>query len=222
MSTYNEVLVQDVASYPEVAMAAGGIVVITYIKDDVLYMRTSDTGGASWSAAEVVSDNQVNLNNRAANLDEYQGNIIGVWEDTRGDNVDIYYDMIYEAINDPPLAPTITGPNKGNPEVEYDWDFSADDPNGDNVKFFIQWGDTTSEWTGETGSGTPITASHTYAEEGDYTITAKAQDAYGLEGPEKTKTISMPRNRALTNTLFLQFLQQFPNAFPMLRYILGL
>jgi len=36
-SSYTEVLVQESASYPEVAMAGEGIAVITYIKDDVLY-----------------------------------------------------------------------------------------------------------------------------------------------------------------------------------------
>jgi len=97
MTSYSETLVEEAASYPEVAIAAGGTTIITYIKDNVLYYRTSDNYGVSWSDAEVVSDSQINLNYRAVNLDEYKGNIIGVWEDTRGGNVDIYYDLIFQA-----------------------------------------------------------------------------------------------------------------------------
>jgi len=221
-TSYTEVLVQDAASYPEVAIAAGGTVVLTYIKDDVLYMKTSNNGGASWGAAEVVSDNQVNLNHRAASLDEYHGNIIGVWEDTRGDNIDIYYDLIFEAQNDPPEAPFITGPSEGVPDVIYDYDFSAVDPNGDKVRLYINWGDGGPVWTGFIDSGSPITINHSWAERGEYTITARAQDFFGEDGPESSFSVIIPRNRAATNTFFLQFLQRFPNAFPILRQLLNL
>lgn len=95
---YTEVLVETSASYPEVVMDGKGIPLITYIKDNVLYYRTSFDGGATWSNPEVVSDNQVNLNNRAANLDEYDGDIYGIWEDTRGANIDIYFGQVYESV----------------------------------------------------------------------------------------------------------------------------
>jgi len=192
-STYTEVLVQELASYPEVGMAAGGIVVLTYIKDDVLFYKTSDTGGASWSDAEVVSDNQVNLNDRAANLDVYNGNIIGVWEDTRGDNIDIYFDLVYEAPNDPPGAPVITGTTNGAAGTPYDYDFTATDPDGDQVQYYIDWGDGNTEWTSFAASGTPVTVSHTWVEQETYTITAKAKDINGLSRhkfcPDATKLV---------------------------------
>lgn len=209
-SSYTEVLVQESASYPEVAMAGGGIAVITYIKDDVLYNRTSDTSGASWSDAEVVSDNQINLNDRAANLDEYNSNIYGVWEDTRGANIDIYFDLVYEFPNDPPGITTITGPievQKGEPT---DYTFVATDPDGDDVKYLIDWGDTITEETGYNASGTPVTVSHTWEEEETYTITAKAQDINGLVGPEGTLIVTVPVNQQSsqqsTSPLFLKIL----------------
>jgi hypothetical protein len=91
------------------------------------------------------------------------------------------------------------------------------DPDGDDVKFVIEWGDTNSDTTGFTPSGTDLKASHTWASDGDYTITAKAVDVMGLVGPEGSLQISMPRTRAV-NSLFLWFIQQFP----VLRYILVL
>lgn len=97
-NSYTEVLVETSASFPEVVMDGRGIPIITYIKEDVLYYRTSFDGGATWRNPEVVSDNQVNLNYRAANLDEYDGDIYGIWEDTRGANIDIYFDQVYESV----------------------------------------------------------------------------------------------------------------------------
>jgi hypothetical protein len=218
-SSNTEVSVETDASYPEIAIGGGGLAVITYIKDGTLYKRTSDTSGASWSAAEVVSDNQVNLNDRAANLDVYNGDIIGVWEDTRGANVDIYYDMVHDIPNDPPGAPTITGPNGGKPGTVYTFTFNAVDPDGDDVKYLIDWGDGTSDTTSFAASGTGVDASHTWADEGTYTITASTEDSNGLAGPEATKQMNVPRNKAI-NTPFLNFLQNHPNMFPMMQMLL--
>ena len=122
---------------------------------------------------------------------------------------------------EPPEAPDIAGPASGNAGTPYDYDFTAIDPDGDNVKYYIDWGDETNEWTEFAASNTPVTVSHTWAEQGDYVITAYAQDSNGMDGPESTLPITMPRNRAY-NSLFLQFLQNHPNILPIIRYLLGL
>jgi len=141
-----------------------------------------------------------------------------------GDESCPYNGFTYELLH-PPGAPTIDGPASGAAGTEYDYDFSAIDPEGDQVKFYIEWGDTTTEWTSLTPSNTPITASHTWAEEGNYIITAKARDEYGLEGPEGTLTVIMPRNKAI-NKPFLNYLQNFltghPNLFPILQRLLNI
>jgi len=220
MSSYSETLVEEAAYYPEVAIAAGGITIITYIKDNVLYYRTSENYGISWSDAEVVSDSQINLNNRAANLDEYKGSIIGVWEDTRGDNIDIYYDLILEAQNDQPQAPDITGPSEGVPETFYDYVFSAVDPNDDKVRIAINWGDGKSDLTGLIDSGEAIILNHTWSERGEYIITASAQDFWGEQGPEASFTVTIPRNKGAANIFILQLLNRFPNVFPIIQKLL--
>jgi hypothetical protein len=197
------------------------VVVITYIKEGTLYFKTSEDEGASWSSAEVVSDNQVNLNDRAANLDTYNGNVYCAWEDTRGDNVDIYYDMIYVVPNDPPLAPAITGPNGGKKETPLTFNFNSEDPNEDQVRYIIDWGDTTSDTTGYADEGTNVPFTHTYAADGEYTITAYAQDILGANGPESEKIVKVTRSKALDFSIF-SFLENHPNLFPVLRQLLGL
>ena len=207
-----EVPVQTSAYYPEVVFAAKGIAVLTYIKEGVLYSRTSDDGGASWSSEAVVSDNQVNLNDRAANIDEFGGSIYGVWEDTRGANIDAYFDMIYEYINNPPATPTLDGPIDLTKNVNYTYTFSTTDPDGDDVFYLVEWGDSTS-----TGWITETTATHKWAEKGNYVIRCKAKDEFSAESGYITLEVSVPRTRFIQ----LRFLDLFPNAFPLLRLILG-
>ena len=121
-------------------------------------------------------------------------------------------------IGDPPGAPTIEGPSGGAPDTAYDFDFTAIDPDGDDVKYHIDWGDGTDEWTLFGASGTPVTASHSWAEKLEYTITAYAQDSKGLDGPEETFVINIPRSRNIFNTFFLRILEHFP----ILKNLLGL
>ena len=124
--------------------------------------------------------------------------------------------------DDPPGEPSIDGPDSGKKGETLTYVFNAVDPDGDDVKYCISWGDGHFDWTNFAASGTPVTVSHTWDEVGDYTITGRAYDSYGVEGPEITKTVKIPRNRAIAHTFFLRFLQQFPNAFLILRQLLGL
>ena len=127
-------------------------------------------------------------------------------------------------VNDPPSAPDINGEINGKAGTSYDYDFTATDPDGHDVKYFIDWGDGETEWTDLIASGTTATVSHTWNKEDTYTITAKAQDEFGLEGPEGTLEITMPRNKLLNfNFDMLEWLfERFPYAFSILRQLLGL
>ena len=99
-------------------------------------------------------------------------------------------------INDPPYASTIDGSTNGAARKEYDYNFSAVDPDGDNVSYYIEWGDGNStRWTEYVPSGTVITLNHTWDEQGTYNITAKAKDVYEQVGPEGTLTVIMPKNK---------------------------
>ncbi len=129
----------------------------------------------------------------------------------------------YGRDNLPPNAPTITGPNSGKAGLSYEYTFTSTGPDGDDVKYYIEWGDGNSEWTNDfTASGTPVTVSHIWTSQDTYTITAKAQDEYGLEGPEGTLVVTMPVNQQSHSWWFLQFLQNHPRMFPIIRHMLEL
>jgi len=112
--------------------------------------------------------------------------------------------------NDPPSKPKITGPKNGNTGSYYDYDFKSTDPEGDDISYYIRWGDGDSTgWTSFYSSGTEITRGHTWYESGTFTIQAKAKDEYGAESGWASLTVTMPRNRAIQRPL-LNIIEQFP------------
>ena len=123
-------------------------------------------------------------------------------------------------VNELPNAPTITGQTSGKAGVEYDYTFKATDPDGNNVRYIIDWGDNTSNTTGYKPSSIGVKVKHTWSNDGTYNITAKAQDIYGLEGPEGTLTINIPRTRTNYQSLLICLFERFPHLFLIIRTIL--
>ncbi len=124
--------------------------------------------------------------------------------------------------NIPPDRPEITGPTDGGVGVSYDYTFVATDPNGDQLEYYIEWGDGNIEdWFGPFDSGDPQTVSHTWSEEGTYTIKAKAKDTHDAKSSWGTLSVTMPRNRAITSP-FLNFLQNHPILFQLFQRLLKL
>jgi len=75
---------------------------------------------------------------------------------------------------------------------------------------------------GKYDSGEEVKVKHEWGEEGTYTIKAQAKDTNGLIGPWGTLEVTMPVNQQVINPLLQMILERFPNAFPILRYLLGL
>jgi predicted secreted protein len=125
--------------------------------------------------------------------------------------------------NQPPNPPIITGPARGKIKVETDYNFTAIDPNNDDVYYFIDWGDqTNTSWIGPYQSGELIIESHTWTKKGDYTIKAKAKDIYGNESDWGELSVTMPCSYNIPLQWFWErVFQRFPHAFPILRYLMG-
>jgi len=82
-----------------------------------------------------------------------------------------------------PDKPTINGPTFGKPNNEYTFEFTASDPENENVFYYIDWGDGTYEdWIGPYTSGETIEVTHEWTNLGDYEIKAKAKDINGARG----------------------------------------
>ena len=84
--------------------------------------------------------------------------------------------------NLPPDAPEIDGETTGAAGEEYEYTFVATDPEEDDISYFVDWGDdTTTGWTDFVASGEEVALTHTWDEQGTYTIRAKAKDTFDAE-----------------------------------------
>ncbi len=112
--------------------------------------------------------------------------------------------------NQPPDAPIITGLSSGKPGTLYDFTLNSVDPDGDDVRYHIDWGDNTSDITGYASSGINVTIYSGWDLAGKYTIIARANDVYGAISNETIFNITIKKNKSIQNTLFLRFLDHFP------------
>jgi len=119
----------------------------------------------------------------------------------------------------PPSRPVVDGPAQGsiNKELTYT---ATGDTDGDLYMWFFDWGDDSNTgWILSTG---PMgKASHTWTEQGDYTIRVKYQEDY-KESDWRALPVSIPKNKPYTNTPFLSFLENHLHMFPLLRQLLRL
>lgn len=119
-------------------------------------------------------------------------------EDSMFIGEDLCFETYYKtnSWNDNPNSPTITGPTSGKVGTSYNYDISSIDPDGDNVYYYVDWGDNTnSGWLGPYSSGEMVTVSHTWSLKGTYTIKAKAKDVHGAESDWATLPVIMPMDQ---------------------------
>ncbi len=126
-------------------------------------------------------------------------------------------------VTNPPGAPWIVGVASGKVRQSYDFTFLSNDTDGDDVSFTIDWGDgQTTGWIGPYHSDQPIIQPHTYKKKGTYVVQAKAKDVYGAESAWGTLMVHMPLTYKGGLWAFLDLVfARFPNAFPILRHLLG-
>ena len=60
-------------------------------------------------------------------------------------------------------------------------------------------------WTDYLASGTPASERHSWNDEGNFIIEAKAKDIYGFESDWGTLEIEMPRNKVVMHKMFQLF-----------------
>jgi len=122
---------------------------------------------------------------------------------------DMFFDTYWTDFS--PSPPTIEGPNNAVAQKRYDYTFSTTDPEGDDVEYFIEWGDGKKFiWTGPYESGEQVIKSHSWTYEGNYTIRVKARDTYGAESDWTTTELTMPKNKMYyqMNILFERFIHR--------------
>jgi len=117
------------------------------------------------------------------------------------------------------------GPTNGKINTEHPYTAVANDPQDDKVWYMFDWGDgTNSGWLGPFESGKTCEASHSWKKQGDYDIRVRAKDIFGKQSQwSDPLPVTMPKikNYYFNFNLMNWLLDMFPNAFPLMRYILG-
>jgi len=111
--------------------------------------------------------------------------------------------------NNPPEAPKLSGPTRVPPGT-YEYTFNATDPDGDNIKYHIEWGDGNGEETEFYSSGEKVTVNHTFSEIQVYYMKAQAIDPYDYSSEWATLRIEISKSRQISNLFTHRFLEQFP------------
>jgi peptide/nickel transport system substrate-binding protein len=132
--------------------------------------------------------------------------------------------FFYSVNNNLPNKPiTPVGKENGKINAEYTYTSRTFDPDGDQVYYLWDWGDgNNSGWLGPYNSGVTINTTHKWTVKGSYSIKVKAKDTIGAESQwSDPLPVTMPHSYKPIPQFFELLFQQFPNAFPILRQLLG-
>ncbi len=84
-------------------------------------------------------------------------------------------------IDYPPSQPDFVGPFDCNVNKEYSYLISSTDPEGDRIRYFVDWGDGTEEWTDLHESDENVEISHSWNAIGTYNIWFESEDENGIK-----------------------------------------
>jgi hypothetical protein len=132
-----------------------------------------------------------------------------------GSHHDKSFQLLF-SVNNPPSAPEIDGPYQWPAGEEICFTFHSTDPDADDVKYIIDWGDGTTNETDFTQSCTPVEVCHTYEKMGKYVIKAMSVDIWG-NSAWSTFEIEIPRTRTLS---YHWFFERFPLLERLLTFLL--
>jgi len=119
-----------------------------------------------------------------------------------------------------PSATEIDGPTRGNQWTEYSYTFRSTSPVGNDLYYFINWDDRrNTDWIGPYASGEKIMVNHSWNDETTFTIVAWVKDSENRMGPRSELDVSIPRDEAGSNSLFIRFLERFPILQKLLSFI---
>jgi len=115
------------------------------------------------------------------------------------------------------------GPSNGVQREEYTYSAIGYDSDGDNIKYCFDWGEGNTSWSDFVNSGEQVLMNYTWYKRGTYMVKVKIQDEHGLESDwSDPLTVTIPRDKSFNSNynLLERLFERFPNAFPILRYLL--
>jgi len=188
-------------------------------KGNVFYSNTKNITIEGGNSKEQIFS-QLEIDNTIGVI--YNITISTIHSDDENPDNNIKVKQVSTSENKPPVIPTIKGPTSGKINEEHEFTVTTTTPDGSDVWYLIDWGDgSDSGWLGPYSSDTGVTEGHTWTAEADVTIRAKAKNEGDTESDWATLPFSAPKNKTFS-TPFLNFLENHPHLFPLLRQIFEL
>ena len=162
-----------------------------------------------WERYNLIVDGSNNLNRYILSFGEdEQGNIYVLSKTTIGPTGETGDVRRIVPDNKKPSEPKITGTENGNIGVEYNYTIVSNDPEGEDLFYYINWGDESfQDWSGPYSSGQEVIFKHIFTKKGTYVIQSKAKDTRSLESPWGYLIVRMPRNSHMHFTGVLYYFQ---------------
>ena len=167
-----------------------------------------------------ITDNCYNVNNKEDGIYYYMVRGYNA-ERSWGDFSTIKKTQVAVNDNEPPNIPSIIGPTSGKAGKEYEYAFTTIDPEGDDVYYYIKWGDgSVDDWIGPYESNEVVKLNHMWSDQGNYTIRARARDVHNVMGEWVILEIAMPKNKRSINPLIIDALERIIEYFPFLERLI--
>lgn len=125
--------------------------------------------------------------------------------------------------NTPPNKPTLKGQTDIKNETLYEYTFSATDPDGDDIYYYLNWGDTYwagwwEGWIGPYSSGEEVKLENSWEEKGNYTVRVRAKDRYGEKSDWATLKLKTPKVKSSHKEIIQKInLEHFVNILPIIK-----
>ena len=125
-------------------------------------------------------------------------------------------------LSNTPFEPSIIGPSEGNKGENYEFTFFANDPDGHDVYYRVDFGHSeyaNDEWVGPFNPGEEITVSYKWHIAGTYTISVTLYDSTLEYSETATMQITIKQGKS-KDILFANLLERYLQKFPILRNLL--
>ena len=194
--------------YPDIRYATANTFFCTFVKGNNLYASKTEDAGTNWNTPVQINGNSGLVITEYKTADICEKALMAMWEEQHNDS-DIYIGNVWQN-NIPPNKPYITGLTTINLGVSYNYTFSTTDPDGDDVSYYVDWGDgTNTGWLSQYASDEQASATHSWSGKGTYVIKVKAKDIHDAESDWATLTVTVTKSSQISQSqnLLLSFLK---------------
>lgn len=172
-----------------------------YIESNSSFIKLFPSNGSSNSTHDIITI-QIDTNNLKSG--EYF-EIIKLYSDGGKGILKLNF-----TVNNPPVKPLIDGENILKYGKEYLYNITSYDLDGDNVSYYIDWGDNISNnWSIFLPNNQTYFVNKTWNKKGIFIIKVKAKDIYNLESEWSTLEVKVPIIKFFQNTFFNNLNKKF-------------